>query len=389
MISSAVRASGTEDRRSGRDLRLRFDAEVHAEDLFPDHVGAVLALDREALLADAGDAPGSYLLFYYRFQFFENIELVYLGREVFNELFRKRVAHTQFEDRRVRAYFFDILVSDALSDETDLLAVQGHISHLYGVERSGVRVFRQILHALFDYQVALFCHSGHHDVFLDISLVGLVLDLLAVAELYFALGMSQAGRGPYDHRRIELLADLISVFDIILGFLGISRFHAGDRRRAADHSCVLLVLGAVQSGVIRDDCHHTAVASDIGEGIQGIRRHIETHHFHGAERPDAADGSADRDLRGHFLIGSPLRVNAGILHQFLADLCAGRSGIGGRDFAAGFPHASGNRSIAEHHFLLTHFRYLSVFIRRIWLSLSQGRRRRLLRTTSPRALPRS
>ena len=389
MISSAVRASGTEDRRPGRDLRLRFDAEVHAEHLFPDHIGAVLALDRESLLADAGDSPGSDLFFHHGLQLFENIELVYLGRKVLDELFRKRVAHAQLEDRRVRAYFFDILVSDALSDEADLLAVQGHIAHLYGVERSSVRVFRQILHALFDDQVTLFCHTGHHDILLDISLVGLVLDLLAVAELHLALGMSQAGRCPYDDRRVKLLTDLIGVFDVILGFLGIRGFHAGDCRGAADHSGILLVLGTVQSGVIRHNCYHAAVASDIGEGIQGISRNVETDHLHGAERPDAADGSADRDLRSNFLIWRPLCVNFGILHQFLADLCAGRSGIGGRDFAAGFPHASGNRSIAEHHFLLTHFRYLSVFIRRIWLSLSRGRRRHLLRTTSPRALPRS
>ena len=271
------------------------------------------------------------------------------------------MAHAKLKDRCIGADFLDILVSNALCYEADLPAVQSHIAHLYGVERSGIREFREILHALFNDQMTLFCHSGHHDVLLDISLVGLVLDLLAVAEFHLALGVSQAGRGPYDDRCIELLADLISVFDIILGFLGIRRFHTGDRRRAADHSGVLLILGAVQAGIVGHNGYHSAVASDIGEGIKRICRHIQSHHLHGAERSHSADGSADRHFCRHFLVGSPLRVNFGILHQFLADLRAGRSGIGGRDLAAGFPHTSGNRRIAEHHFLLTHLWYLSFY----------------------------
>ena len=163
---------------------------------------------------------------------------------------------------------------------------------------------------------------------LNISHVRLVRDLLALAQLNFALGVRKAGRRPDYDRGVELLADLIGVFNVIFCLLGVRGLQAGNRRRAAHHSGVLLVLGAVKAGIIRHDCDQSAITADVRERIQRVRRHIQSDHLHGAERSHTADGSADRHLCGNFLVGRPLRVNAGILYQFLADLRAGRAGIG-------------------------------------------------------------
>ena len=215
-----------------------------------------------------------------------------------------------------------------------------------------------IFHALFDDQVALLGHTGHHDALEGISLIFFVFGLNAVAELNLALGVGKAGGSADDDRRVEFLADLIGIFHEILGFLGIRGLKAGNHSCAADAAGVLFVLGAVETGVIGDDKDKTAVRSDIGDRVDRICSHVQADHLHAGQGTDACEGSADGDFRGNLLIGSPLSVYAGVFDKFLTDLRAGSSGICGGNLHTGFPRAAREGGIAQHHLFFTHKKLL-------------------------------
>ena len=90
-IGCPVGASGTEDGRTGRNLGSRLNAQIHTQNALSDHVGAVLALDGEELLADAVDAPCADLLLDDRLKFLkdvENIDWSSADRSTFTGAFR-------------------------------------------------------------------------------------------------------------------------------------------------------------------------------------------------------------------------------------------------------------------------------------------------------------
>ena len=367
-VGRPVGTSGAEDRRAGRDLGSRFDAQILTEDALADHVGAVFALDGEEFLADAVDSPGADLLLDHGLKFFKDIKDIDLLREVLDQLLRQGIAHAELEDGGIGTYFLDILIRDAAGNEADFFAVDGHIAHLDLIERLAAGPLFHVLHTLLDNEVALFGHAGHHDALGGVSLVLLVRRLYAVTEFDFTLGMSETGRRADDDRRVELLADLIGVFHKVLGFLGIRGLQAGHDGCAADAPGILLVLGAVQAGVIGDDKDKAAVRTDIGHGIKRISRHVQADHLHAGQGTNAGKGSADRDFRGNLLIRCPLGIHSGVFYEFLTDLRAGSPGIGRGDLHAGFPCAARDRGVTQHHLFFTHMKplfcsvYVSVYV---------------------------
>ena len=111
---------------------------------------------------------------------------------------------------------------------------------------------------------------------------------------------------------------------------------------------VLLVLRAMNPGIVAHGEHQPAVHPDIGLRHERVGGDVEADMFHGGERAPAGKGGADRNIKRDLFVGRPLRVQvlSRIAGQGLENFGAGRAGIGGGDFHAGFPGAARDRFIA-------------------------------------------
>ena len=67
------------------------------------------------------------------------------------------------------------------------------VCHFDPVEGAAFAVLRQFIHTFFHENVAALCHGRHHNVFLYVLFIWLLLGHYAVAKLYKASGMSNTG----------------------------------------------------------------------------------------------------------------------------------------------------------------------------------------------------
>ena len=92
-------------------------------------------------------------------------------------------------------------------------------------------------------------------------------------------------------------------------------------------AAVLLVLGAVHTGVIGNQNHKAAAHAHIGRNIKRVRRNIKPDMLHSGKSPCAADRRTEGNLNRNFFVGRPLGVNLIIFCDLLGHLCARRSGV--------------------------------------------------------------
>ena len=204
---------------------------------------------------------------------------------------------------------------------------------------------------------------GHHNVLLCVSLIGLVLHLDSVAELNCALRVSELGGGTENHGGVVLLAELVAELHELLSLGAVGGLDHGHVCRATDHSGVLLVLGAGESGVVCYDEYRSTAHTGVGEGVEGVSRYVETDVLHTRHRTYARDGCADSDLCRYLLVGSPLGVDLLVFCKILADLGAGCTGICTGELNSRLVGAASDRLVSEHNYLVTHLLFLKSFTR--------------------------
>ena len=111
---------------------------------------------------------------------------------------------------------------------------------------------------------------------------------------------------------------------------------------------VLLVLRAVNAGIVAHGEHQPAVHADVGLRHEGVGGDVEADMLHGGERALAGERSADRHVERDLFVGRPLRVQVlgRVVGQRFEDFGARRAGIGGGDLDAGLPGAARDRFVA-------------------------------------------
>ncbi len=190
------------------------------------------------------------------------------------------------------------------------------------------------------------------------ELIGLLhvidhLELGPVPQLHDALGVADSGGHAEQHGHVEALADVEGRLQIVLGFLGIAGLDAGHLGELGVVAVVLLVLGAVAPGVVGGNQHQSAGDAGIGDGEQGVGRHVDTDMLHGRQGTGAGHGGPDGVFHGHLLVGGPFALDsAGVQGGVFKDFRAGRAGIGGGVGDAGLKGSAGNRFVACHQYLL-------------------------------------
>ena len=190
------------------------------------------------------------------------------------------------------------------------------------------------------------------DELADVAGIGRMGVLRALAKFHQALGVADPGGGAVQHRRVEQLGHLAGQGHKVLALLGIAGLHHGDLGSPGIVAVVLLVLRGMAAGIVGGDHDERAAHAHVAGGEQGVRRHVQTHHFHGAEGTGTGDGRAVGHFGGYLLVGGPLAVDIVlILGQILQNLGAGGAGVGGTDFDPGLIDAPGGGLVAGHQVL--------------------------------------
>ena len=212
--------SRTHYRRSYRDIVLQSDKVVLlAKELLCDNGLRELADVAEDLLAlNVVHANIAAVLLDDAVKLLDNVDLVVLCGKVLDQLHRKRIYHTQLQDRSLVAEsLLDVLVSGAVGDNAELSAVR----ELHTVERRGLSVLDQLLSPLLNENVSALCKCRHHNVFLGIFCVFLQGKLFPVNNVNDALGVSYSCGHSYDEGSVELLGKLKCQLHELLAFAGI------------------------------------------------------------------------------------------------------------------------------------------------------------------------
>ncbi len=167
--------------------------------------------------------------------------------------------------------------------------------------------------------------------------------------------MVDAGGGPVEQRKFELLGDLIGLFDEVLGLLGVGRLDHGDERKSGVITVVLFVLRTVCGRVVGGHDEHSGADTGICEGHQGIGGDVQSDVFHEDERPDTRGCGSGGDLDGDLFVRRELKIHSGtfgILLEEIADLGRGGTGIGRCKFHACLEETSGDGLVSEQELLL-------------------------------------
>ena len=235
-----MRASGAHHRRtSGNVLGEGFSGFERDSKLLGNLVGHELVDVPEQLLAPDFYAYAVAMGLYYAVKLLDDDHRINGGREVSDELYRKRIDQTQLQHRVfVCANFLHIVVACGGGDDSDL-SVR---TFLDSVDRGGFGPFGQIRGPLFHDRVALFRHARHHDVLCDVLLIGLDRDILPGRKLHDALAVGDACAHLHQDRRVELLGKLVGQLGESQGLGGIRRLQHGQLGRNCVVSGILLVL---------------------------------------------------------------------------------------------------------------------------------------------------
>ena len=128
---------------------------------------------------------------------------------------------------------------------------------------------------------------GHHNCLFDIFDVRSVFRHLPPGKLYKSLGMRESRRDAEYKRTVILLTQLKRGLHILLSLRAVGRLQNRQLCRAGHHAGVLLILGAVQSRVIRHNDDHAPVDTHVGNRIRRVGRHIEPDMLHTGHGTDA------------------------------------------------------------------------------------------------------
>ena len=141
-----------------------------------------------------------------------------------------------------------ILIWNSACNDTNL-----QIPQFYPVNSQGLRRRFQLPVPLFNFHMPVFGIPWHHYILAYIFLIRLIRNLYPFFQLHQSLGMCQSGGNTEDHRAVVLLAQLKSDFHKLLRFLTVRRLQYRHFGSPCNHSCILLVLGAIKPRIIR---HH-------------------------------------------------------------------------------------------------------------------------------------
>ena len=162
--------------------------------------------------------------------------------------------------------------------------------------------------------------------------------------------------GSDDDGKPRLLGEVKGGHGPVLHLLGVAGFEHGQTREPRIVAVVLLVLARKKRRIIGIDDHHPSFDAGVCKGHQRIRRHIETHVFHGDHGPEPAHRGPGPHFHGYFLVGGVLEVQIGFLtdiEELFGDLRGGgpRIACGERDACLQSP--PGNRLVAQQEHLLS------------------------------------
>ncbi len=294
-------------------------------------------------LAFAGDAGGPQLLFGEAVQLFDYTHAVNSAREPADLLQGQRVAEAEPEEAGRGQHLASLGVGGAGGDDAEPA-----LAPLDAVQRRLLAEGAQALHALLDVGVPRPRVAGHHDELLRVLLEAAHGGPLDLACGHDALAVAHARGHAQEHGHVEALADLHADLDEVLAILAVGRLEHGDLGEAGVVAIVLLVLAAVQLGIVRADDDEAADHAGVGQGHQGVGRHVEPDVLLRAEGARAAEGGAGRHLEAHLLVGGPLHVHLG--HQLgdrLEDLRAGRARIARAQMDTGLAAAQRHGLVAR------------------------------------------
>ena len=343
----AVRTSGAHGRRTRRDRVIQgFSFIQFFAQAFRDHIlGEFPAHGKKVLSADLKSQLAAVIL-EDRIHLFRDDKLFHFRREIADQLFRKRIGHTELQDGdTVPEHFLYILIAGRGSDDADIRS-----AHLHTVDRSALSPLSEFFRALLDDGMAFFGVARHHDIFGDILFIGDLLRDSALAGFHDRLGVGYSRAHADDHWSVELFGQfecdlykckrLCRVRGLQHGNLGGDGVVAG----------ILLVLGGMHAGIIRDRDDKTAVHSCVGHGIERVRGDVEADVLHAAESAASCQTGSEGGFQGNLLIRGPFAVDFIIFDGFFRYLRTGSPGVAGDEAAAGLIEAPGESLIAKHQF---------------------------------------
>ena len=266
------------------------------------------------------------------FQLFHDDQLFHTGSKLADLLFRHGPCHAQLQHGvSVTADFLHILVGSGGGDDTDGIAA----AFFDSVNISCFRIFHQCSGSRFHHRMAALGIAGHHDVLGNILLVFLH-HFHTLTGLHHALGVGHTGTHLQQHGGIKLLRKFISQLGKLKGFCRIGRLQHGDLGSSGIMAGILLILRRVHTRIIRDTDDETGIDTGVGNGKQRVRRHIQTHVLHAAERPAACQRRTEGRFQSNLFIGCPFCVHFLIFGDGFGNFRTGGTGVAGYKAASGF-----------------------------------------------------
>ena len=156
--------------------------------------------------------------------------------------------------------------------------------------------------------MAQFCIAWHHNRLLDIFYIFLIFYRHTILKFYQSLGMCQPRSDAEYEWTVIFLAQLISHFDVILCLRAVGRLQYRQLCRSCHHSGILLILGTVESRIIRNDDDKASIHAHVGHRVSRVRSHIKSHMLHTGHRAYAYYGRSNRHFCGDLLIRRPFAV---------------------------------------------------------------------------------
>ena len=200
--------------------------------------------------------------------------------------------------------------------------------------------------------------ARHHDIFLYISLIWLVRNLLSVAKLYNPLWVWKSCGCTEHYRSIILLTQLKCILCEILCLLAVWWLNHRNHGCSCNKSWILLILRWVHYSIVRCNKYHTSVHTCVCCCEQWIWCNIHTYVLHRHYGSYPIKWCTNSYLCGNLFIWWPFWVNVSfILHHVLTDLCTWCSRICRWHLDTCFITASCNGCVTKHNLLLAHESY--------------------------------
>ena len=205
-----MRTSGAKYGRARGNIYIGLEISVlFAEDNFLYHALRILAEKRELLLADDIYSELAAVIFYVRVELLDDIDFFAFCCKVADYLFGQRIETAYLEIRRfIAESLFGILIGNAAGDYADFFVVIFNLVDSE-VNRFTVAPGFESLCSLFNYDMLLLRHSGHHDIFLRILDIPLESVVDSLPYLNKAAGMRDSRSESDYNRGVVTLGDII------------------------------------------------------------------------------------------------------------------------------------------------------------------------------------